>query len=214
MKRWRKLLLLGLLPLLAGCSSFEYVGQKFEPTAKSEEITLYKSRAELPPPGTLRIIGRGTLLVPEKTAKYDIYELLKEEAREYGADAVCVVTAENVRFGTHSFMSGEVTHPGTFQRTSFHSPMPDDRFGSEVKLNREVRTTAALKVKALFLKKSEDVARELDARGRMAEDILDTPVAIPQPEKEEKPEAPAEVRLQEKAPAAEETVPAVTPAAG
>ena len=93
------------LILFAGCSNIEYTGRKFAP---QENVTFVKDVKNVPEGYTL--IGRFTLIAPERTHEYHAEEDVLVKAREFGGDILCftgdavkphgVYTPNELEFGT------------------------------------------------------------------------------------------------------------------
>ena len=82
-----KCLSAALLCFAAGCVNVDYVGQTFPPTPEGSPVLCFCSREEIQP-GKYRIIGRGIFTTTRRLDKYDIQEILTDEGRKRGADAV------------------------------------------------------------------------------------------------------------------------------
>ena len=147
-----------LMLAAAGCAQVEYVGQKFPATPMSEKIEYFKARKDMPQ-DIYRIIGRFTLTLPESADRYIIEEILRKKGREYGGDAVCLVSEKKVKIGTYTSNDDEFGAPAPA-----HSNQailnPDgtskeiDSFGMQsTALKSEKTVVSRLIVKALLLKK-------------------------------------------------------------
>ena len=194
----------GILSLIAGCMDFDYVGQEFAPTPESDPVTYYKSRSDVPA-GVYGIIGRAVVKAPDGTDGFDIQELLLDRARQYGADAVCQVSAKRIVVGTYSFSSEEFGGPNPFPNPGNlnpdGSPIEENTFGDTVEIKGERKNRYVVEVKALFLKNKKELETLLEERGRELERLIADPA--PAPEKAEKAEKAEE--SESPAPAAPET---------
>ncbi len=176
MKKWNAVFA-ALLAAAAGCVDFQYSGQEFEPTPVSAPVTYYPERASLPR-GQYGIIGKATIIAPQGTDGYDIQELLLTRAREYGADAVCLVKANDIRVGTYFFSSDEFVSPKAYKQPAGEQ---NAAWSTPVEIRGEQRNRHKVKVKALFLKKKEALAKILEERG--SENRIIEPEAV-EPEEE------------------------------
>ncbi len=167
------------LPLLAviwlavvgtGCVNFDYVGRTFAETPDDVRIAYFTDRSDLPP-GKYSIIGRATLTAPDgEFDTYSLREFLEAEARERGADAVCVVEAKRIKVGTYAIEDG-----GSFAGPSAYRSNPDNvsptgepletnTFGQQVTLTGETHYRWDFEVKALFYKDKVELGRIMDER--------------------------------------------------
>ena len=204
-KQMCRIVAAGILSLIAGCMDFDYVGQEFAPTPESEPVTYYPKRADVPV-GVYGIIGRAVVKAPDGTDGFDIQELLLERARQYGADAVCQVSAKRIIVGTYSLSSEEFGGPapmiGAANLNPDGSPIGENTFGDTVEIKGELRNRYVVEVKALFLKNKQELETLLEERGRELELLIADPASAPT--------APKKVKKAEKsaAPAAESETPA------
>jgi len=146
-----------LMLAAAGCVNVEYTGQKFPATPMSEKIEYFRERKDMPQ-DVYRIIGRFVLTLQEDADKYKIEEILRKKGREYGGDAVCVVSVEKVKIGTYTRNEDEFGAPAPAHSNQARFK-PDgaaveiNSFGMQSSLKSEKTTVNRLIVKALLLKK-------------------------------------------------------------
>ena len=80
-----------------GCVQYNYVGQKF-PATEDGKISFYAAKKDVPR-DALMLIGRMTMICDDSLDQYDIRVKLLAKAREYGADAVSIVSEQKVQEG-------------------------------------------------------------------------------------------------------------------
>ncbi len=171
-----------LLALTTGCINVDYVGQEFEPTPEWQDIAYYLKRSEIPP-GELRIIGRATLTAPDGTFYYDIRERLLKEARAYGADAICQDQARRVAVGLYdrdepySHRPQKPLDPANvdFRGTSSTRAEEQEEYGDSVHLQGEKSNRMTIVIRAIFLKKKEEVEKRIAGQVPEVGDILGAP---------------------------------------
>lgn len=190
----RYLPLAALLFFVAGCVGVDYVGQTFDPIPEGSPVEYFSDRKEIPT-GKYRIIGRAVIHTTWRFDKYDIREMLIDEARKRGADAVVLVDSKRIKRGVYERESdnaaldiapatraGGVTKPdGEPLYVSLDRAEP---------LEGEAHYRIELELRALFLKDREALEQQLARRGRE----LDRLVKQPEPAQRapEKAQAPVE----------------------
>ena len=200
-----KLLPAALLILAAGCVNVDYVGQTFPPIPEGQPVTYFSSRNDIQP-GKYRIIGRAVITTMRRFDKYDIRELLIDEARRRGADAVVLVGHKIVRRGVYerdddvsandtapSTKSGNVTPGGEPLEVSLDNP---------TKLEGEHHYRLEIELRVLFLKDREALEQELARRGRELDRLVKQPDPAQSPSAEKPKTAPPQAP---QAPATSET---------
>ena len=183
-----------LLLFAAGCVNVDYVGQTFEPIPEGKPVEYFGARKEVPP-GKYRIIGRAVISASRKFDKYDIRELLIDEARKRGADAVVLIDSKKIKRGVYerepdvaavdispASKSGNVKPDGEELMVSLDRSVP---------LEGEHHYHVELKLRVLFLKNKEELEQELARRGRELDTLVKQPDPAKQPEAEKTPAAPA-----------------------
>lgn len=159
--------LMGLF-LLAGCMSFDYVGQSFAPLNDSAPVNLYKERSQIPA-DQYRIIGRAVLSGPNTTDLYDREAKLRQEARAHGADAVCITGSRVIAAGLYPSSSGAFAPPlsasgNADNLDSAGRAWESDSFGKVQTLNSRKKVRYTFETKVIFLKKTGDFNREMKSR--------------------------------------------------
>jgi hypothetical protein len=156
-------LILFFLLLAGGCVKFDYTGQRFTPRAESAPVAFLDSQADFTAQG-FRIIGRGILTVPGKTASYDSMGELRERAREYGAEAVCIVDSQIAGERVFSAPEDEFVSPYKAQAVKVENSSWDAKFfGSSPQLGT-VKGTPEKVIRVLFLKKTVNLEKELQQK--------------------------------------------------
>ncbi|MBR7137932.1 MAG: hypothetical protein IKD44_00145 [Lentisphaeria bacterium] len=161
------LLLTGVL-FLAGCMSFDYVGQSFVPLSDSVPVNIFQNREEIPA-DQYRIIGRGILAGPGSTDMYDRMAELRSEARKHGADAVCIVSTTGKAVGLYPASSGAFAPPlaasdNVDNLSTQNNAWEADSFGQVQTLNKKERVRYNFETKVIFLKKKADFDKEMKPR--------------------------------------------------
>ena len=158
-----------LLLCCAGCMSFDYVGQSFDPRPDSSPVAFFEGRQEIPP-DTYRIIGRGTLTGSSEIDGFDRKQKMRDIARERGADAVCIVGTQTLPVGFYPRAKGEFAPPSTINANrdgtnDVGEPWQSDSFGEEsVSSSGENRARYNFEIKLLLLKKTGDFEKEMKTR--------------------------------------------------
>lgn len=153
----------------AGCMSFDYVGQSFDPRPDSSPVTIFEKRREIPP-DTYRIIGRGTLTGPTRYDSYDRSQKMRTIARDHGADAVCIVSTRIFPVGYYPQLKGEFSDPSSAGANidgtdDVGEPLQTDSFGEkELPVRRKKKVRYDFEVKLLLLKKTGDFDEEMKTR--------------------------------------------------
>ena len=180
-----------LLMLLAGCVDVDYVGQTFDPIPEGSPVEYFNSRKEIQP-GKYRIIGRAVITTWRRLDHYDIRELLTDEARKRGADAVALVGFKRIWRGVYerdadvaavdtspASKSGNVKPGGEPLEVSFDRSEP---------IRGEHRARQELEMRVLFLKDKEALEEQLARRGRELDRLVKHPDPAESAAPEEKPE--------------------------
>lgn len=153
---------------LAGCMSFDYVGQSFAPLNESRPVNLINGRSNFSSE-QYRIIGRGVLTGPKSTDLYDRQAKLRSEARARGADAVCIVSSRVKAVGFYPRSSGSFAPPASASSNvdnidSTGKTWTSDSFGQEQTLKGEKKARYEFETKVLFLKRTDDFNAEMKKR--------------------------------------------------
>ena len=154
--------------LFSGCMSFDYVGQSFTPRSESAPVSFFQGRDRIPA-DQYRIIGRGCLRGPQDTDLYDRNVKLREEAREKGADAVCIVSTEVKAAGIYPQAAGEFPGPlaagsNVDNLSPANTPWEVDSYGEMRTLKSKEKVRYVFETKVLFLKKTADFDAEMKKR--------------------------------------------------
>lgn len=159
-----------LLLCCAGCMSFDYVGQTFDPRPDSSPVTFFEERGKIPP-DAYRIIGRGTLTGPARYDSYDRRQKMCSLARERGADAVCLVSSRTVQVGFYPRPRGEFAGPSAINANrsgtdDIGEPLGTDSFGEndDVSGSRGKRARHDFEIRLLLLKKRADFDEAMKTR--------------------------------------------------
>lgn len=169
-----KLLSVKIIPLLtavlflSGCMSFDYVGQSFAPRSESAPVTILQGRDAIPA-DAYRIIGRGVLTGPADTDLYDRDARLRNEARDRGADAVCVVSNIVKAVGVYPQTGDEFSAPlaassNVDNLSRSNTPWETDSFGEMRTFENNERKRYIFETKVIFLKKTADFNAEMKKR--------------------------------------------------
>jgi len=176
----------------AGCVNVDYVGQTFEPIPEGSPVEYFGSRADIQP-GKYRIIGRGVVTTTRRLDHYDIREILIDEARKRGADAVVLVDQKRVMRGIYE-REPDISAVDTSPASNSGNIKPGGE-PLDVSLDRsesprgEHHYRVELELRVLFLKSKDELEQQLARRGRE----LDRLVKQPEPARktpEKKPETP------------------------
>jgi len=157
-----------LLLCCAGCMSFDYVGQSFDPRPDSAPVTFFEGRESVPP-DAYRIIGRGTLTGPDRTHGYDRAEKMRDIARARGADAVCIIGTRIFPVGLYPRADGEFAGPATAaagdETDDIGEEWQTDSFGEKnISSRGENRVRYNFETRLLLLKKREDFDKAMKTR--------------------------------------------------
>ena len=166
---------------VSGCMSFDYVGQSFAETPDSVPVEVFRNRSELPP-GRYKVIGRGVLTAPDGVDSYDIDEKLIEEAREHGADAVCIVGVEAIQAGTFRTQDNPFIGPSSASSnpanlTPDGAPIQVNTYGGVTEMGEE-HHRIELQIRVLMLKNRntlEKILAERDEVSRRERRSVDLP---------------------------------------
>ena len=182
-----------LLLLTAGCVNVDYVGQVFEPIPENKPVEYFGSRGDIQP-GKYRIIGRAVVSTTRRLDHYDIREILIDEARKRGADAVVLVGQKRVRRGVYareSDISAVDTAPASKSANVLPGGQPlEVSFDSTEPLQGEHHYRTELELRVLFLKNKEDLEQDLARRGRELDRLVKQPDPAQTPAAEKKQPAP------------------------
>ena len=167
-----------VLLLLSGCVYVDYVGQTFDPIPEGEPVVYFKDRKEIKP-GKYRIIGRAVITTTRRLDKYDIQELLIDEARKRGADGVALVEYKRIRRGVYAGeMDVAVTDTAPATKSSNVKPGGEPlevSFDRSEPLKGEQHSRHELKLRVLFLKDKEALEQQLARRGRELDQLVKQP---------------------------------------
>ena len=166
--------------LLAGCMEFEYTGREFAPSMR---LPKYYEKKEALPPGEYEIIGRAKITFPASRDREDVRIRLLDEAAARGADAVCQVSAKEIRVGLYG-SDGEFSGPSDpkldrYNLTPDGAPVQENLAGETVSLQPEARTALKIVVKALFLKNRKELEKIISDREKQLDKIIGRPSALP-----------------------------------
>lgn len=179
-----------VLLLLAGCVNVDYVGQTFDPIPEGTPVEYYTGRGAIPP-GRYRIIGRADISTTRRYDKYDIRELLIDEARKRGANAVALVGETQKFIGIYEREPGDdagnISYPSSASNSMEASPKSLSEFGKPTRLQGEEHFRQELHLRVLFLKDRESVEQALARRGRELDRLVKQPDPAAAPKKEAPP---------------------------
>ena len=144
-----------LLLLLAGCVDVEYVGQRFEPLPETDPVRIFDARSDYPIED-YRTIGRAVFTAPEDYGILELREKVENTAREYGADAVKVISSGRELISTvyrqpQRDRQRVSARAGTTGTTSDGSRLYVDTFGQETELTGAQFERYQLVIKVLLL---------------------------------------------------------------
>ena len=182
-----------VLLLAAGCVFVDYVGQTFEPIPEGKPVEYFAERKDVPP-GKYRIIGRAVVTTSRRLDHYDIREILIDEARKRGSDAVVLVRQKRVRRGVYE-READVSAVDTAPASNSGNVRPGGE-PLEVSLERseplqgEHHYRIDLELNVLFLRNKEDLEQDLARRGRELDRLVKQPDPGMRPKTEKKPSAP------------------------
>jgi hypothetical protein len=146
-----------------GCVRFDYAGQRFAPRAESAPVVFFNGQANFPAQ-EFRIIGRGVLTVSAKSADYDNMGELRERARKYGADGVCIV--DNQLVGSRIFPAPEDEFVSPYKANGV--PVKNNTWDPKLlKGNSHIGRSKQMPdraIRVLFLKKAVDLEKELQQK--------------------------------------------------
>lgn len=165
--------------LITGCVNVDYVGQSFAPLPETEPVAYFSSRGDIPA-GKYRIIGRGRLETTRRIDGYDLREILVDEARKHGADAVALVSRKRVKVGLYPQESNMLAGPSSYSANPYNlnpdgSQIEMDSFGAPAELQGEATFRSELHVRVLFLKDRETLETLLSERGRELDALVKQP---------------------------------------
>ena len=177
-----------LLVVLTGCVQYDYVGQSFPPN-ENGTVTFYEKENAVPRENLL-LIGRMTMTCDEYLDKYEVEEKLMEKARQYGADAVSIVSETKVAENTQvneamaEFSSSDIDPAG---EDAAGVPYQVNSFGKVV-----VPPSPAVYdwiIKAHFWKNRSDAVQEIEKRKDIRKDVIPVVQKVQEPSEPEKPES-------------------------
>lgn len=182
----RYLPLAALLLCTAGCVDIDYVGQTFDPIPEGKPVEYFADRREIQP-GKYRIMGRALIHSTWRVDKYDIREMLIDEARKRGADAVVLVDTKAFKRGVYerneeidgadiapASRVGNIKPDGETQYISFDRAEP---------LQGEPHYRVELELRVFFLKDREALEQLLARRGRELDRLVKQPEPALPPDK-------------------------------
>ncbi len=155
MKHFFFSLTVAVVMMSAGCTSFDYYGQKFD-SASTEVVKVVWDKNEIDQ-DTYRMTGRGVLTVSATKDQFDIEEYLTDYAMEYGAEAVAVIDVIDSRKG---IFSSEKINPQSADNT----PVSDPVFGEEISLRGESHGKLIKDIHVLFFRNRKEVDSILQQR--------------------------------------------------
>lgn len=157
---------LGVL-FLAGCTSVDYVGQRFDPSPDYKIIEYYTKPGDVPP-DQYKIMGRMTVTYPNEVGRFRVREKLESLAQEYGADAVLLIEIKKVETAVYDLPAPQPGVQPSAPTFTSPDPPPQDESGVDTKLNpfnertklqgevgRQVHTVA----QSIFLKNSAELRK-------------------------------------------------------
>ena len=167
-----------LFLLCAGCVNVDYIGQTFDPIPEGTPVEYFDGRARIPA-GKYRIIGRATITTPRKFDYFDIRELLVDEARKRGSDAVVLVRQKHVLRGVYEREPSGAGHDiapasNSGNVTADGEPL-DIPLDSAVSVEGEHYFRSEIELRVLFLKNSADLEDQLARRGRELDRLVKQP---------------------------------------
>ena len=166
-----------LLLLAVGCVRVNYIGQTFDPIPEGTPVTYFEKRDQIPA-GKYRIIGRGEISTSGKFDRYDIRELLIDEARKRGADAVVLVSQKRTRRGIYErdpLDAGYDTAPATKSGNVKADGGPLDIPLDNSTLSGEHHFRQEIDLRVLFLKDREELEQQFARRGRELDRLVKQP---------------------------------------
>jgi hypothetical protein len=144
-----------LTGLLSGCMQFDYVGQKLSPLSPEQSVAFYDSK-DMVPPDTYNVLGRAVVTAPDGTSSEEVKAKLMEKAREYGADAIEVVTFKRIKTGEvvipqHDDYQGPTGSWVTTSNRPDGTPIYTDTFVDTEPLKINTVAKYEVRAKVLFL---------------------------------------------------------------
>lgn len=144
-----------LIGLLSGCMQFDYVGQKLSPLPPDQSVAFYDSK-DMVPPNTYSVLGRAVVSAPDGTNSEEVKAKLLKKAREYGADAIEVVTFKRVKTGEvvipqHDDYQGPTGSWVTTSNRPDGTPIYTDTFVDTEPLKVNAVAKYEIRAKVLFL---------------------------------------------------------------
>jgi len=161
---------LGVL-FLAGCTSVDYVGQRFEPSPNYKIIEYYTKPGDVPP-DQYKIMGRMTLKFPYEVGRFRVREKLETLAQQYGADAVLLIEIKSVETAVYDLPAPQASaEPSAPTFTPPDAPADDsgvdtklNPFNERTKLQGEVGRQIHTEARSIFLKNSAELRKLLIER--------------------------------------------------
>jgi len=168
-----------LFLLCAGCVNVDYIGQTFDSIPEGTPVEYFDGRTHVPA-GKYRIIGRAKISTLRNLDYYDIRELLVDEARKRGSDAVVLVKKKNVLRGIYqrepSFDPGKDIAPALKSNNLTPDGRPlDIPVGGQVVIKGEHNYRSEIELYVLFLKDKDDLEQQLARRGRELDRLVKQP---------------------------------------
>ena len=168
-----------VLLFLTGCMSVDYVGQSFDPIPEEEPVEYYTKRGEIPA-GRYRIIGRAKITASWRYDKYDIREILIDEARKRGANAVALVGEKRERIGVYEREPGapeigDISFRSKVSTNVDGSPKTVAVLDTPADLHGEEHYRKELHLRVLFLRDRESLEQQLARRGREIDRLVKQP---------------------------------------
>jgi predicted ThiF/HesA family dinucleotide-utilizing enzyme len=166
MNKLNTLFILAVGVLFSGCMQFDYVGQKLKPLPPEDMVAFYNSKEEVPP-NIYRVLGRAVVTAPDGTSTQEVKEELIQKARDYGADAIEVVTFKRVKTGEVMIPQNE-QYEGPVGSWSVTSNRPDgtplytDTFVDTVPLQTHVLEKYEIRAKVLFLANKNKIKKSIE----------------------------------------------------
>ncbi len=157
---------LGVL-FLTGCTSVDYVGQRFDPAPNYKIIEYYTKPGDVPP-DQYKIMGRMTVTYPNEVGRFRVREKLETLAQEYGADAVLLIEIKKVETAVYDLPAPQPgPEPSAPAFTPPDAPPPDESgvdsklnpFNERTRLQGEVGRQVHTVARSIFLKNSAELRK-------------------------------------------------------
>ncbi len=202
------------IALMCGCVSVDYVGQQFPEIEEDEPVVIFRQNSDYPA-ADYKVIGRATFNAPDGYSSIELDDKIDDTARNYGADAVKMVSFERVLIGSDYIQPSTSQQPvsitqGTTGLRNDGAQMYTDSFGDQVSMAGSRVDRYEMIAKTLFLIKRtryeklerefEKARQENDTRPTMFNPSSDLPSA-PAPAPAAAPAAASETKAPAAAPA-------------